>query len=254
MLLRLLTCALIVACTTATVARADDANTEAAKIHYKAGEQYYVRGLYSQAIAEFKEAYRLSKAAALLFNMSQAYERMGDLPNARDALQRYMDSGDAEPGEMGALREKLATLDRRIAEGAAAATPDDPEPPPADDAPRRPFKTWKWVTGSVGVGLVTLSVLFMLDGDKQERELETLVGQVPPIEFEGEALDVYNRGKRANRLAVAFGIGGVALVATAGLFFYLDARHAAEGAPPPSRALVPVVGPGLAGAAAVFTF
>src|SRR5262245_28280027 len=96
-----------------SAARADDDDTEAARIHYKAGEQYYVRGHYTQAIAEFKEAYRLSKASALLYNISQAYERSGDLVQARDHLKRYMDSGETEAGEMPALKEKLASLDKR---------------------------------------------------------------------------------------------------------------------------------------------
>jgi hypothetical protein len=75
-----------------------------------------------------------------------------------------------------------------------------------------------------------------------------------PTEFAGEPLDIYNRGRRDNGLAVIFGIGGVALVATAGIYFWLDARHASERGPRPTEALVPVVGPGLAGAAALLRF
>src|SRR5262245_20111176 len=99
---------------TPRLAVADD-ETEAARIHFKSGEQYYLRGHYSQAIGEFKEAYRLSNASALLYNISQAYERAGDLVNARDYLKRYMDSGETESGELPALQEKLTSLDRRIA-------------------------------------------------------------------------------------------------------------------------------------------
>jgi tetratricopeptide (TPR) repeat protein len=252
-----MTCALVVAVWLApALGRADDDNTEAAKIHYKAGEQYYVRGLYSQAIAEFKEAYRLSKASALLFNMSQAYERMGDLKNARDSLKQYIDSGETEPGELPALQEKLATLDKRIAEPEPNAVSVVP-PVEEDSGPSRPLKTWKWVTGGVGVGLVALSVLFMLDGNAQEQKLEDLLMEHP--EFSGEPQDIYNRGQRANRLAVGFGIGGVALVATSAVFFWLDAKHARAGEASSTgtgtaRALVPIVGPGVAGAAAVITF
>lgn len=257
MLVRLMTCALLVAVWLApAVGRADDDNTEAAKIHYKAGEQYYVRGLYSQAIAEFKEAYRLSKASALLFNMSQAYERMGDLKNARDSLKQYIDSGDTDPGELPTLQEKLATLDKRIAEPVDGATPVNPTPAVEEDTgPSRPLKTWKWVAGGVGTGLVALSVLFMLDGKNQQQKLEDYVKAHPGSEFMGEPQDIYNRGKRANKLAIGFGIGGVALVATSAVFFWLDAKHAREAGPPrTARAIVPVVGPGLAGAAAVFSF
>src|SRR6266568_2635538 len=104
-------------------ARADqnkDADIEAAKIHFAAGKQYYDRGHYSEAIAEFKEAYRLSAAAALLYNIAQAYERSGDLGHAREYLQRYIDTGQTEPGELPALQDKLRTIDKRISDQKAA--------------------------------------------------------------------------------------------------------------------------------------
>jgi tetratricopeptide (TPR) repeat protein len=238
-------------------ATADDADTEAAKIHYKAGEQYYVRGLYAQAISEFEEAYRLSKAAALLYNMSQAYERAGDLAAARAHLKRYMDSGQTEPGELPQLQEKLDSLDRRIAEAQRpppGATPPRAEPPPVVDAgPRRPLKTWKWIVGGAGVGAGALAVLFMLDAEKQEKALEDYLAmnpQSPP--FTGEPKDIYDKGKRDNTMSVVFGIGGAALLATGVVLFVLDAQHARQGTE--RMVIAPVVGPEVVGAAASWSF
>ncbi len=235
-------------------AAAEDANTEAAKIHFKAGEQYYVRGLYSQAIAEFNEAYRLSNAPALLYNISQAYERLGDLPAARDHLKRYMDSGGTEPGEMPALQQKLDNLDRRIAEAKAAAAPPPPPPTPVvEQAPARPLRTWKWVLGGVGVGAAAVAILFGIDGNKQETALQNWIASHPPLQpFNGEALDIYNRGKRDNTWATVFGVGGAALIATSVVFFIFDATHGPER--PAATALVPVIGPGFTGAAATVRF
>jgi tetratricopeptide (TPR) repeat protein len=248
-------------------ARAQDANTEAAQIHYKAGEQYYVRGLYGQAIAEFREAYRLSQAPALLYNMSQAYERAGDLPAAREHLSRYIGSGDADAAELPSLREKLASLDRRIAASGApprppvaeAPPPTAPAPPPAvaapapivdvvDAAPRRPFKTWKWIAGGTGGGFLVLSALFALDAKKQEQDLEDAAKQPRPSW--DDYAETYDRGKRSNALAIGLGVAGVALAATGVVLFVLDAKSKES----PRAALLPLAAPGGAGAAAIVRF
>src|SRR5215831_8094302 len=101
----------------AALLRADEpsaADTQAAKNHYRAGADLYGRARYSEAITEFQEAYRLSHAPALLYNIAQAYEKMDDLANARTYLQRYVDSGQADPAELPALRERLKSLDAKI--------------------------------------------------------------------------------------------------------------------------------------------
>lgn len=264
-------CALFVLLVGALAARpaaaSEEEDTEAARIHYKAGEQYYLRGHYTQAIGEFKEAYRLSKASALLYNISQAYERSGDLVNARDYLKRYMDSGETEQGELPALKEKLASLDKRIGKGETPGNPPPTNPPPIKPPPvippvtppvetheaARPLKTWKWVMTGTGAGLLVLSGLFALDGQKQEQRLEDSVVSPPNVTYTPEIDAIYKRGKRANTLAVVFGIGGVGLVATGVVFFILDAKDASAGAEAHAR-IVPVVGPGLAGASAVWRF
>ena len=241
-----------------------DEDTEAARIHYKAGEQYYVRGDYAKAIGEFREAYRLSKAAALLYNISQAHERNGELVPARDYLQKYVDSGETEAGELPALKEKLASLNKRIASGDKPEKP--PEKPPikpplptddlAERGPSRPFKTWKWVTIGVGSGLLLVASLAAIDGQKQEQRLEDNVSDPPGTTYDKSLDDIYQRGKRDNAAAVICGIGGVALAATGVIFFILDARDSER---PTTHARLrpvvsPVLGPGVAGAAAVWSF
>src|SRR4051794_36614658 len=92
----------------------DDEAMQAAEVHYNAAEQYYLRGQYPEAIKEFSEAYRLSKRPELLYNISQSYERNGDLRNARTYLQQYLDSGVASEDEKPVLHDKLASFDERI--------------------------------------------------------------------------------------------------------------------------------------------
>ena len=87
------------------------AQSEVAVTHYKAATAYYNQGRYDDAIREFKEAYRLSKKADLYYNIAQAYERMGKLPEAISAYQRYLDESKAKNP---VLLEKIANLRARI--------------------------------------------------------------------------------------------------------------------------------------------
>lgn len=230
---------------------------EGAKIHFQAGKQYYDRGLYDQAIFEFREAYRLSHLAALLYNISQAHERMGALADARDFLQQYLDSGKAEAGEIAALQDKLHTLDRRIAEQRAAAAKPETKPAsrpvatePEPAAPVRPFKTWKWVALASGGAVLILAGIFALDGARQAKTVEeAATGTIP---FDGAVRDSYNRGRLDNGLAIGFGVGGAAIAAVGVVFFVLDAKRATE--PTAQLRIAPVVGPGIAGASAAWRF
>lgn len=254
-----------------SVARADtpsEADTQAAKIHYQAGEQYYLRGHYQEAIAEFKEAYRLSQAAALLYNMSQASDRLGDLPHAREYLQKYLDTGQADPSEVQALRDKLKALDKRIAETQPApdqgkplpdaTPPTEPRstaPPLAPAAPvgaeaSRPWKTWKWVAAGTGAGCLVLALLFAADANNMAKKLEDASKSQP--QYLGDLPDDYTRGQRDEKLAIGFGIAGGVLAAAGAVFFFIDARAGSE--KPPQARIAPILAPGTAGASAVWRF
>jgi tetratricopeptide (TPR) repeat protein len=259
--------ALLVLIALTGVARADqnkDADIEAARIHFQAGKQYYDRGHYNEAIGEFREAYRLSSAAALLYNIAQAYERMGDLPHAREYLQRYIDSGQTEPGELPALQDKLRTIDKRIADQKAAeaarkppppttapALPPPPEPVAPTEAPR-PYKVWKWVAAGAGVVSLVLSVSFVSDMNKQAKTLEDAAGKTPLQAYVNDLPDAYSKGQRDSALAIAFGVGGLAIAGTAVVLFVIDGKTPER--PAPQARILPVVGPGTAGAAAAWRF
>ncbi len=71
-------------------AQADDTDDRARKL-YLEGEDAYAAGRYKSASKKFEEAFKLSKRPALLFNLGNTYERMGDYEKAAQALQRYLD-------------------------------------------------------------------------------------------------------------------------------------------------------------------
>jgi tetratricopeptide (TPR) repeat protein len=84
-----------------------------ARQHFMAGQDYYSQGRYEKAIAEFDEAYRLDPRPLLLYNIGQAWEKLGDLVKAVDYLKKYLEA-DPNNEERTTLLNKLASLQERL--------------------------------------------------------------------------------------------------------------------------------------------
>ncbi|MCP4677787.1 MAG: PEGA domain-containing protein [Deltaproteobacteria bacterium] len=85
-----------------------------ARQHFMAGQDYYTQGRYKKAIEEFEEAYRLDPKSLLLYNIAQAYERLGDLPNTVKYLKLFI-KADPENDDRETILKKIVNLATRIA-------------------------------------------------------------------------------------------------------------------------------------------
>lgn len=98
-------------------------NEYEARSHFDAGYSYFQEARYDDALREFERAYELSQRPALLFNMSQCYERLGRLDEAIRYLDRFI--GASPPPEDRPFQERrLANLRARQQDG----TTNDGEP------------------------------------------------------------------------------------------------------------------------------
>lgn len=106
---------------------------------YANGERLYQEGSYESAILAFQESFDLSKEPQLLYNIGNAYERLGDFANSRRYLDQYR--AFAPEKEREALSRRIQALDQRQREkeqkereaAAAAAAenkPAQPQPQP----------------------------------------------------------------------------------------------------------------------------
>jgi tetratricopeptide (TPR) repeat protein len=127
------------------------ANLKRAEELYRNGERLYTEGSYESAILAFQESYELSKEPQLLYNIGNAYERLGDFANSRRYLDQYR--AFAPEKEREALSRRIQALDQRQREKeqkereAAAANQQNPpanpqttpvtstDPKPTDDKP-----------------------------------------------------------------------------------------------------------------------
>lgn len=111
-----------------TPALAQSAAQEArAKELFENGKILYEEGQYDEAVVAWKAAYDLSPQPLLLFNMANAYERLGRYTEALDALNRYRALAPAE--ERDTLERRIRNIEDRLAElreRAATGSTSDP--------------------------------------------------------------------------------------------------------------------------------
>ena len=176
-----------------TAAPADDeksANLKRAEELFRNGERLYTEGSYESAILAFQECYELSKEPQLLYNIGNAYERLGDFANSRRYLDQYR--AFAPEKEREALSRRIQALDQRQRdkeqkerEAAAAAEPArkpveppptvtrEPSTPPAPAAPAKKDRIYGpaavALTAGVAVGL-GLGVGFGVAASQQKNE------------------------------------------------------------------------------------
>lgn len=215
----------------------EDAKLRRAEELFNNGNQLYQEGSYEAAILAFQESYELSKLPALLYNIGNAYEKIGDFANARKFLDQYR--AYAPEKEREKLSRRLQNLDLRIREAdekarlerekqaAETKQPDkdpnqvqpQPQPQPQPEQPKQQDRVFGpaaiALTGVAVVGL-GLGVGFGVSAQKQ-RDLalescsETAGGSTYCLDAAQSALD--RQRTRALGADISFGVAGAAAIA-----------------------------------------
>jgi hypothetical protein len=122
----------------------------------------YQKGDYSNAIALYLEAYKLSPSAAILYNVARIYDqKIKDPKLALEYYRRHNAASDASPSLVGKATTRIAELQAQL-EGpkpapVAASTPVEPPPEPAKSHPQKTAGMIVAGAGalSLGVGIVS---------------------------------------------------------------------------------------------------
>ena len=100
---------------------------------FENGKRLYDEGLYDDAVAAWEAAYNLSPDKhLLLYNIANAYERLGRYQEALDNLNRYRALAPAEERET--LERRMRNIERRLKEQQAATAEATPAPAPATNS------------------------------------------------------------------------------------------------------------------------
>jgi hypothetical protein len=117
-------------------ARAEDRATKEARQHARNAKQYFDLGQWDEAIAEYREAYRLRSDPAFLFNIAQSYRRKGDLQPALDLYKNYLIENPSTP-KRADIEKRIQTLEEEMRKRPAAlATPREPSPAASEPSPK----------------------------------------------------------------------------------------------------------------------
>jgi len=68
-----------------------------ARRHFKLGEQHFAAARYPEALREYQAGYATASLPGFLVNIGQCHRRMGDLPKARAAFQKFIVAAPASP-------------------------------------------------------------------------------------------------------------------------------------------------------------
>ena len=105
---------------------------ERARELYLRGDRLYAEGSYDDAIVALKEAYDLSHRPALLFNIANAYERLGRYEEALLYLNQYAPS--APDHQQHIVLKRIRALEQRAEERRDRDRTGTPAAPPAPAA------------------------------------------------------------------------------------------------------------------------
>lgn len=88
--------------------------SDAAREHFKRGEAAYQKGSYDAAITEWEAAYAADPRPRIQYNLYQAYERLGQLTKASEALQRYLSTADPDDPSYSDATARMSALQQRL--------------------------------------------------------------------------------------------------------------------------------------------
>jgi tetratricopeptide (TPR) repeat protein len=213
------------------------------------GQRHYELAEYAAAIADFKEAFRITDQPELLFNIAQAYRLSGDCRQAvtfyKTFLRRVPDASNAEKvkGRIAEMETCAAKQPETPAQPETpTVAPTSPETTTSTSTRRRTWKTWAGI-GALGAGALGAGAgaYLLARGSSKTDELRDLCATSCAGE---EARGIEAAGNAANRNATIGFIAGGVLVA-GGVALILIDRRSGEG---------PMVTPTKGGATASWTW
>lgn len=232
---------------------------------YQRGRAHYDLREWDEAIAAFKEAYKLRPDAPSLFNIAQSYRLKGDCAEAASFYKTYRRNFPNEKN-IARVEQFIREMDECAKQQATTPAPDaattgTTQPPPpdptvtTDTSPTTPTST---VTGTsspppgaatmhtdqrsrslalTGLGVAGAGVLGIIGGTVfafRAQSIEDDVMQLPRWDP-----DLHDRGERADLLAkVLFGVGGAAVIG-GGVLVWLGYRRSESPSASTSLRVVP---------------
>ena len=163
----------------AAPARADDADTRAARKHFQRGEKLFNLGRFDEALGQYEAAYERKPLPGFLYNIAQCHRNLGNYKQAifgyRGYLRQVPDAANREA--VLALIDELEDQQRELDRAAERERAErEPPPPPPRREPRAPIYKRGWFWGGVAaVAAVTVGALVFTGADAPATDLGNVV-------------------------------------------------------------------------------
>jgi tetratricopeptide (TPR) repeat protein len=89
---------------------------ELARAHFLSGQSYFDEGRFGDALAEFREAYRISRVPGFQYNIGLGEEKLGHFDAAAAAFERYLREAPGAPDRADVEARLQALHGRRLTE------------------------------------------------------------------------------------------------------------------------------------------
>jgi len=203
-----------------------------AKLKFTSGEAHYRAEKWALAVADFVEAYRLSGAAPLLYNIGQAERHAGNCAAALAYYQQFKATGAALPAD---LDDKIALMEACTRSPSPQVVPQGNakvpvEPPPAAPSPTARRDPTRF---SIGIGCAagavvsaTLGTMFAVRAQAADNQVSQVAR---PGERWGPEYQAYeSSGQRSQAAAFGFFLSSGALAGLAGWLLIWDSPASPE--------------------------
>lgn len=231
----LLLAALSLACPAEALAQGAPPQTEAqaeAQQHFQRAKDLYQQGSYREAIAELEAARVLDPAAKdLVFNLGIVHEKLGKFDEAIGYFRQYLEMESVTPQEKSKAESIIKRIEGAKREVSAATPPDDGSgeppagvPPDGEDRGKQPepapphgrIDAATIAAGSVAVVALGVGTFFGIRAVSM-RPTDFVTGRDGSYAaFQAKNADAHDAAIVAD---IGFGVGIVAAVATAWLYF-----------------------------------
>jgi tetratricopeptide (TPR) repeat protein len=226
-------------------ARADEADEELAKRHYKLGATLYHRSEFEGALKQFNLSYKLSKKSALLFNIARCHESLGQHSEAIAAYEEFLKSNPRNPENIRIrIRNLRRLIEKKKKDEPTPSPPDEPKAPaavtpttdtptgtttPGDetpvpeqrDRPSRPLRLTGWILAGSGVALLGTGVALGLMARSKQSELED--ANAAGAEY-SDYESTHDQGETFNKAGIAMMVVGGLAAAGGAVLVVLDWR------------------------------
>lgn len=199
-----------------TTSGAEEAGDMGARKHFERALELYRSGRYAEALPELEQAAKLDPHGKdLFFNLALVHEKLGQLPEAVAALERFREL-ETDPKERERARLSIERL--RGAEQAAQVTPAPPAPCPEPTAAPPVVTAAPAGPSPVLIGAASLAVASVIVGSVfGAKALSDDVGD-SSTSGSFSAADLRERGRRAEREALVADIAFAVALASGATF------------------------------------